>query len=230
MYTGEVMNEKIQVLGLEMNNFAAKDAIKHVVSYMETEPVNVIEMVTMNTLAKFQEEETAGQIFEAFDIALASDKGILEAAGVTDERQLKETEELLFIKMVMRYLHKNSVRVLLLAETEADLQKLETYMQEDYQNIQVVETATMEHHGNSDDMLLNLVNGAEVDCILSVLPSPMEEQFISRNKTLINARIWLGLGNLLDEMKRKKHIFHKIKEFVLRQILKKEMAKKGENA
>ena len=230
MYTGEVMNEKIQVLGLEINNFAAKDAVKQVVSYMETEPINVVEMVTMNTLAKFQNDETAGQIFETFDIALASDKGILQAAGVTDERQLKETEELLFIKMVMRYLYKNRVRVLLLAETETDLQKLETYMREDYENIQVVEMATMEEYGNSDDMVLNLVNGAEVDCILSALPSPMEEQFVSRNKMLLNARIWLGLGNLLDEMKQEKHIFQKLKEFVLRQILKKEMAKKGENA
>jgi N-acetylglucosaminyldiphosphoundecaprenol N-acetyl-beta-D-mannosaminyltransferase len=88
----------------------------------------------------------------------------------------------------------------------------------------------MEEHGNSDDMMLNLVNGAEVDCILSALPSPMEEQFVSRNKMLLNARIWLGLGDLLDRMKREKHIFEKLKEFVLRQILKKEMAKKGENA
>ena len=88
----------------------------------------------------------------------------------------------------------------------------------------------VKNYGNSDDMVLNLVNGAEVDCILSALPSPMEEQFVSRNKMLLNARIWLGLGNLLDEMKQEKHIFQKLKEFVLRQILKKEMAKKGENA
>lgn len=224
------MNGKIQVLGLEIDNYSAKDAIKCVMSYMSTEPVNVIEMVTMNTLGKFQQEENAGELFANFDIALASDKGILQAAGVKDERQLKEVEELLFIKMVMRYLHKNSVKVLLLAESAADLQKLETYMQEDYANIQVIETATLEENGASDDMLLNLVNGAEVECVLSALPSPIEEQFICRNKALVNARVWLGLGNLLDEMRKHKNAFQKFKEFVLRQILKREMAKKGENA
>lgn len=224
------MNGKIQVLGLEIDNYSAKDAVKCVMSYMGTEPVNVIEMVTMNTLGKFQQEENAGELFANFDIALASDKGILQAAGVKDERQLKEVEELLFIKMVMRYLHKNSARVLLLAESAADLQKLETYMQEDYANIQVVETATLEENGASDDKLLNLVNGAEVECVLSALPSPIEEQFICRNKALVNARVWLGLGNLLDEMRKHKNAFQKFKEFVLRQILKREMAKKGENA
>ena len=224
------MNEKIQVLGLGIDNLTAKDAVKRVVSYMETEPVNVVEMVTMNTLGKFQQDETAAELFEHFDIALASDKGILEAAGVTDERRLKEVDELLFIKMVMRFLHKNSTRVFLLAEDVADLQKLEMYMEEDYSNVQVVGTATMEENAASDDMLLNLVNGAEAECILSALPSPVEEQFIFRNQALVNAKVWLGFGNLLDELKKEKTGFMKVKEFIIRQFLKKEMAKKGENA
>ena len=224
------MNEKIQVLGLGIDNLTAKDAVKRVVSYMESEPVSVVEMVTMNTLGKFQQDETAKELFEHFDIALASDKGILEAAGVTDERRLKEVDELLFIKMVMRFLHKNSTRVFLLAEDVADLQKLEMYMQEDYSNVQVVGMATMEENAASDDMLLNLVNGAEAECILSALPSPVEEQFIFRNQALVNAKVWLGFGNLLDELKKEKTGFMKVKEFIIRQFLKKEMAKKGENA
>ena len=224
------MNEKIQVLDLEIDNLTAKDAVKRVVSYMETEPVSVVEMVTMNTLGKFQQDESAKELFESFDIALASDKGMLEAAGETDERRLKEVDELLFIKMVMRFLHKNSARVFLLAEDEADLQKLEIYMKEDYSSIQVIGKATMKENAASDDMLLNLVNGAEAECILSALPSPMEEHFVFRNKTLVNARVWLGFGNLLDELKKEKSGFQKVKEFILRQLLKKEMAKKGENA
>lgn len=224
------MNKKIQVLGLEIDNLSVKDAMKCVVAYMGTEPVNVIEMVTMNTLGKFQQDEETSTLFQSFDLALASDKGILQAAGVTEERRLKEVEELLFIKMVMRYLHKNCTKVFLLAENAADLEKMKGYIQEDYANIQVVETATLEENAVSDDMLLNLVNGAEVECILSALSSPTEEQFIYRNKALVNARVWLGFGNLLGEMRKQKNVFEKVKEFLLRQILKREMAKKGENA
>ena len=224
------MNEKIQVLGLEIDNLTVKDAVKRVVSYMETEPVSVVEMVTMNTLGKFQQDDSATVLFESFDIALASDRGMLEAAGETDERRLKEVDELLFIKMVMRFLHKNSARVFLLAEDITDLQKLEKYMQEDYFNIQVIGNATMEDNAESDDMLLNLLNGAEAECILSALPSPLEEHFVFRNKSLVNAKVWLGFGNLLDELKKEKTGFQRVKEFILRQLLKKEMAKKGENA
>ena len=224
------MKEKIQVLELEIDNLTSKDALKHVVSYMETEPLNVVEMVTMNTLGKFQQDERAKELFESFDIALASDKGMLEAAGITDERRLKEVDELLFIKLVMRFLHKNDAKVFLLTEDESDLQKLEMYMHEDYYNIRVVGKATMNENAKSDDMLLNLVNGAEAECVFSALPSPIEEYFISQNKSLVNAKVWLGFGNLLDELKKDKTRFQKVKEFILRQLLKKEMAKKGEKA
>lgn len=224
------MNETIQVLGIQMNNLNAKNALKKVMSYMETEPAQVVEVVTMNTITKFQEQENVDETFEMIDFVLAGDKGILQAAGITEERQLKEVEELLFLKMVLKYFHKNSVSVFLLAQTTEDLQKLEVCMEEDYSNIQILETATMTEQGTSDDMLLNLVNGAEPTCVISALPSPVEEQFVSRNKMLINTRVWLGLGNLLDEMKKEKTVFQKLKEFTLRQILKRKMAEKGENA
>ena len=224
------MNEKIQVFNFEIDNCTVKDAMKKVVSFLGTEPLKVVEMVTMNTVAKFQDEADAGDVFRSFDITLASDKGILEAAGVEGERQLKEVDELLFIKMVMRFLHKNHIRVFLLAEDEADLQKLQVYMQEDYSNIHVIGSAITEELEESDDKVLNLLNGAEAQCVLSALPSPLEEHFVYKNKSLVNASIWLGFGNLLDELKQEKTKVQKLKDFILRQLLKKEMAKKGENA
>lgn len=224
------MKESFEILGLQINNLLAKDALKYVMSYMQTEPLNIVELVTMDTLGKYQETDNINEVFELIDLKFACDKGILQAVGIKEERRIREAKESLFLKMAMKYLHRNNVRVFLLAETLADLHNLEYYIREDYAHIQVIETATIEEQGVSDDMLLNQMNGAEVACVLSALPSPMEEQFVSRNKFLINARLWLGLGNLLDEIKNKKSGFQKVKEFVLRQLLKKEMAKKGENA
>ena len=118
----------------------------------------------------------------------------------------------------------------MLAEDEADLRKLQVYMQEDYSNIYVIGSAITEELEESDDKVLNLLNGAEAQCVLSALPSPLEEHFVYKNKSLVNASIWLGFGNLLDELKQEKTKVQKLKDFILRQLLKKEMAKKGENA
>ncbi len=54
------MNEKIKVLGVSINHYTAKEAMKKVMEYMETEPINVIEMVTMNMLsAAFEQRRKA---------------------------------------------------------------------------------------------------------------------------------------------------------------------------
>ena len=76
------MNEKIKVLGVSINHYTAKEAMKKVMEYMETEPINVIEMVTMNTLSQLLNKEEKPYIDE-FDLTFAGDKSILEAAGVT---------------------------------------------------------------------------------------------------------------------------------------------------
>ena len=217
------MQEKIQVLGVELDNCSAKESLKFVVECLKEERMNVVEMVSMNTLAQFQQLEESVNMFEAFDLVLPSDRGILQAAGDEEERRLKEVDDLLFIKMVMRYLQKNHVSVFLLSETEASRQQLEEYIEEEYGNLKIVQSMSLEEKGSSDDMILNYVNGAEVECVLSTVPSPIEEHFVFRNMSIINARIWLGFGPLIREINREKKGWQKLKELISRRILKKEV-------
>ena len=219
------MQEKIQVLEVELDNCSAKEAMKRVVEHMNMERLNVVEMVTMNTLARFQEVEEDAALFKEFDLVLPSDKGILEAAGIHDERRLREVDELLFIKMIMRYLQKSRISVFLLSETEASRLQFEEYIDKEYGNLKVIGSISLEEHGSSDDMFLNLINGAEVQCVLSTLPSPMEENLISKNKALVNARVWFGFGPLIREINKEKKGWQKFKENILRRILKKEVEK-----
>ena len=219
------MQEKIQVLEVELDNCSAKEAMKRVVEYVDMERLNIVEMVTMNTLARFQESEEDATLFESFDLVLPSDRGILQAAGVHDERRLKEVDELLFIKMVMRYLQKSHISVFLLSETESLRLQFEEYIKEEYSGLKILGSTSLEVSGNSDDMFLNMINGSEVECVLSTLPSPLEENMITKNKSLVNARVWLGFGPLIREINKEKKGWQKLKENILRKILKKEVEK-----
>lgn len=221
--SGEIMNEKIQILDLEIDNCTAKYAMKKVVEYMKTEPLNIIEMLTLNSFRKFQDETELKQQMKDFDLIFAGDKRILEAAGIQDDRRLNEIESFLFIKMFMKYLHRNSTRVFILAQQESFLEELRQHVEEEYPNIQIVETATMEEHGISDDMVLNRINGAEADCILAALPSPQQEEFILRNRMLLNSRIWLELGTELKDLRTGKTRLQKWKDLLTRYVLKKEI-------
>lgn len=219
------MSDKIKVLGVSIDHYTAKEAMKKVMEYMGTEPINVIEMVTMNTLSQLLNKEEQKTYIDEFDLTFAGDKSILEAAGVTDSKYLNEAKTLLFVKMVMRFLHKSHKKVFLLAGDEEALKELKEYVSGKYSGIVISETATMTEHGKSDDMIVNRINGVETDCIIAALPSPLQEEVILRNRTLLNARIWFGMGTELEERRRTGFGRRRFKAFFTQHIVKKKIEK-----
>ena len=133
------------------------------------------------------------------------------ATQVISIRAISESEQKLFIKMFSHWLHKNRERVFLLADSVSALELMKQRIASQYKGLKIVETATLEEHGVSDDMILNRINGAEANCIIVSLSKDVEESFISNNRKSLNAKVWLGLGNkrewktqhtLLDKMKK----------------------------
>ena len=78
-----VMNEKIQVLNIGIDDCTAKEAMKQTVEYMGTEPVSVIELVTVDTVMYASEEPKLRESIECVDLVLPGEKEILEGADVT---------------------------------------------------------------------------------------------------------------------------------------------------
>lgn len=218
------MDEKINVLNVRINNMNAKEAMKKVINYMHTEPISVVEIVTADTLMKAGEIPELKEDIEGSDLVLAGEKAILEAAGIDEKKRLSELEPNLFIKMLLRYFHKNHVRVFLLGSGSEKVQELEKYMQTNYEGIRIT-GADIISDGTPDDMILNLINGAEPECVISVLPSPLQERFISRNRTAINTRIWFGAGRSLGPDCRAEAYSRKLLGFLEKHFFRKEMEK-----
>ncbi len=133
------------------------------------------------------------------------------ATQVISIRTISESERKLFVRMFGHWLHKNRERIFLLADSVSSLQFIEQRIVSKYKGIKIVETATLEKHGVSDDMILNRINGAEANCIIVSLPKEVEEAFVNQNRKSLNAKVWLGLGSkrewksqhaLLDKMKK----------------------------
>ena len=126
---GEVMDNRINVLDIEIDNCMAKEAMKESIEYLESEPVNVVEFVTINGLMQMEDMPELKEKVGEFDLVLAGDKTILEAADVVDRKYLQETEKRVFPKMFMRFLHKNHKRVYLLVESEEEGQQAYNFLQ-----------------------------------------------------------------------------------------------------
>ncbi len=217
------MNEKINVLDVNIDSCTAKEAMKETIAFLESEPVSVIDVVSVDGLMQMNDLSELKARMNEFDLVLPGEKLILEAAE--EARLPKEIDIKLYLKMFMRYLHKNHKRMYLLVESEEDGQEAFRYMQRTYSGIQLVGLAKVSAEGRADDMLVNAINGSEVDCILSALSVPLQEDFIAKNRNLLDARVWVGVGNRMFSDHRQGLGHGKLSKFLLNHIFKREMEK-----
>ncbi len=215
-----------EVLGIQLNNCTAKEAMQTVIRFMEEEQLQVVELATVDGLMSIMEQEAYGEAIKNFDLVLAGDTTILETAGVKERQLYRETKEQTFLKLFLQFLRKNHKRIYLLAETEDDCTGYYEYFMGQYPGCQIVGAAKVSAQDPADDMVVNAINGSECDCIFSGLPSPLQEEFIIRNQKLLNARVWLGIGRNNLPGERKSSVMTGIGDFILRRLFKKEIGKR----
>lgn len=179
--------------------------------------------LTIGILASGSDSNTSGTRFHAQALTVPGEKLILEAA---EEPELPEEINMeLYLKMFMRYLHKNHKRLYLLVESEEEGQEAFRYLQKAYSGVQLVGLAKVSAEGRADDMLVNAINGSEVDCVLSALSVPLQEDFIAKNRNLLDVRVWIGVGKKIFSPRKPGFGQGKIAKYLLNHIFRREMEK-----
>lgn len=219
------MNRKINVLDVQLDDYTAKEAMKAATEYMNNEALNTIELVTADILVRVAEDPVLKDNLEQLDIVLAGDEAILEAAGISEKRRLQEAENQTFLKLLIHYFHKNHATLFLLADKEEELQSYGDYLTQKYSGLKVVGAAVVPQDDSADDMITNRINGSEteVDCIVSIVATPGQEAFISRCRTVLNAKLWLGVGKGASLIRHKEGFRERFADFVEKKILKREI-------
>ena len=219
------MEEKIEVLGVQMDCMTAKETMLSAMQFMENDSVDTIEIMTMDNLMRNQEDEVWRAQTEELKIVLPGEVEILEAADIHDRVKLKETENRVFVKMFMKYLQKNQNKVYILAETDEDISMTENAIRRYNRGIRLSGHACLSPDERREEEVVNDINGTETDCILSVLSAPYQESFISRNRLLLNAKMWFGCGPMLIRTYDDRKLLHQIRHFFRKTMFRREVEK-----
>lgn len=221
------MEEKINIFDVEIPCIKAKEAMIRAMDYMEQESLNTIELLSMKMLLNGQEDTQWKEQLNGLSMILPGSVEILEAAQVKDSILLRETDDKLFLRMFMKYMQKNHKKLFLLAESEEELDKAEELLIRQNRGIQIIGKAVITQDGELIQNVINAINGTETDCILSVLSSPFQEQFIQRNKALLNARVWLGCGTAFRQNFEDMRLNNRIRHFVMKRLFRYRVGKQN---
>ena len=156
---GDSMDQRKDVLGIDIDSCTAKEALRKTIGYMDSVPISTVEMLTVDGLMQMGESPEIKEESVNSTLVMAGDKTLLEAADITEHKILQETQDQVFLKLFLRYLHKNHKRVYLLVESEEEGQRFFDYLQRYYEGVQVIGLAKVSAANRADDMLVNAMNG-----------------------------------------------------------------------
>lgn len=205
------MANKIEVMGILLDNDSMPEVIERTEHYLQEEIFRTIESVSMEMLLAAQKDEQLQEALKSLDLALVGEKEILTVVsstekGETDAQKSAEVEENEFFFEFLKIIEQNGKNVFLLGETTEKLTEFETLLTEHFPELLLAGKYAADSCNGDWEAVVNDMNSATPDVILSILSSPLQEHFLWQNKGKINANIWYGVGGLVARM-HKSRIF-----------------------
>lgn len=188
------MVKKIDILGISLDNYTVREAMLKMEVCWNNTIMSTVETISMETLVKAQSDELVKNCIENLDLAIICDKEILKAAGLVSSQRTKETVENEFMKEFLRRTMRNRRTVYLLGETSEQVGLLQEFLNEKYERLKIAGVYALSECNGDYDAVINEINIATPDVILSVIGTPEQEYFLKEHKEKLNANIWYGLG------------------------------------
>lgn len=220
---GENMNNRVNVLDVYVDDCSAKEAVKMALEFLRTDPISIVEMVTVDGCMSLNDQAELKKEMQSFDLVLAADVTILKTAPEFLTATEHEVKKHIFLKLLLQYLHKNKKRVYMLVGDQEDGQNLLEYMERRYKGIVVTGMAKIVPEDRIDDRLVNAINGTDTECIISVLSAPLQEEFIARNRSLLNPNLWLGVGTSILPYMKEVTLGERIGRFIIRKLFQRKV-------
>lgn len=214
------MIKKIDIAGIQLDNYTAREMILNAEKLLEKSTFGTIGEISMKNILLAKEDERVKEAIESLDYAMVVESAALEAAGVNNFQRKREVEGNEFFFQFMKYLERNGKRIFLLGETEERLQMVFDILMEEYPKIQVTGMEAVENCNVEWDAIINEINTASADVMISLLPSPMQEYFFLDYKDKMSAKLWYGMEMGKFTGKRK-GLWAKIQRFIRKNKLKK---------
>ncbi len=102
------------------------------------------------------------------------------------------------IRLFRREMENSSLReegrVFLVASKQDALDELQRFIKSAYETLQIVGSYVTERCGTEYDTLVNEMNAAQPDVILSAVESQLEDEILEEERDKIAARVWYSLG------------------------------------
>lgn len=197
------MTKKIDILGMPLDNYTVRESITQAETFLENGKLNTIETISMEMLIDTEEHPAVREVMGALDLSVIGEKEILQAAGIDTMQRVRETEEKDFAGEFFKRLERNRKSIFLLGESEKRIVREREALLANFPKLLIVGEYALESCVGDPEAVINDMNVLTPDVIVSVLPTPLQEEFLRSHKDKMNVSIWYGEGEEGMERRRR---------------------------
>lgn len=210
------MIKQIQLLGMTFPNYSLRDELQLAQEALHGERLCMFLTMSMQSLVKVSSSgsEEEKSFVEQADLIVVEDPEILSVAGITSNQRIREASDHLFFTELMKRLQRGQQQVYLVAAKSAALDKIKEILAQRYEKLQIVGQYSIEEYPDDLDRMINEINSAAPDIILSVMPTPQQEEFLMKNRSKLLAKLWYGLGENYGLLMEKKGFGWRMKRLI----------------
>lgn len=188
------MTKKIEILGMSLDNYTVRESITQAETFLENDTLNIIETISMEMLIDMEEHPAVREVIEALDLSIIGEKEILQTVGIDTMQRVRETEENDFAGEFFKRLERNRKSIFLLGESGERLAREREALLAGFPRLSIVGEYALEHCAGDPEAVINDMNALTPDVIVSILPTPLQEEFLRKHKDKMNVSIWYGEG------------------------------------
>ena len=210
------MIKQIQILGMTFPNYSLRDELQLAQEALRSERLCMFLTMSMQSLMKVSSSgsEEEKSFVEQADLIVVEDPEILSVAGITSNQRIREASDHLFFAELMKRLQRGQQQIYLVASKNAALEKIKEILGERYEKLHIVGQYSIVEYPDDLDRMINEINSAAPDVILSVMPTPGQEEFLMKNRSKLLAKLWYGLGENYNLLLEKKGFGWKMKRLI----------------
>ena len=210
------MIKQIQILGMKFPNYSLRDELQLAQEALRSERLCMFLTMSMQSLMKVSssDSEEEKSFVEQADLIVVEDPEILSAAGITSNQRIREASDHLFFAELMKRLQRGQQQIYFVASKNAALEKIKEILGERYEKLHIVGQYSIEEYPDDLDRMINEINSTAPDVILSVMPTPGQEEFLMKNRSKLLAKLWYGLGENYSLLLEKKEFGWKMKRLI----------------
>ena len=195
---------RVTIQGIPFYTGPAYEAVAIAESFLQENMLHVIGTITAKNIASIQRDEIVKHHLEQLDLAIIGEVGALRAADADTPSLLQEVKNQAFFRSFLESLEKNGRNLYLLSDDREKLEHLKICLDETVPDLKRIGEYVLEEQVGDEDIIVNEINGAAPDVVLSVIDSPASEHFFATQSRKLGIRLWYEIGDF-EKMYKKIH-------------------------